>query len=249
MSRLTVRGWESFQHYKDRSPPWIKLHKTLLDNYEFQRLPLASRALAPMVWLLASESSDGSIDADIDKLAFRLHQSAEEIAEGLKYLIEKDFLIDASGALAGCLRDACLETEAETETDISLPEKKPAKQSAEPDGFAAFWALWPKHDRKAARGKCLDTWRRNKCEPMAGQILAHVRSLIASDQWRDHGGKFIPAPLVYLNKQQWDGAEVSSGNLDFWTLAGFANKWEAESAGCYARNASQFRNGCKAVAA
>ena len=32
---LTVRNWSDFQHYKDRSPPWIRLHRDLLDNYEF----------------------------------------------------------------------------------------------------------------------------------------------------------------------------------------------------------------------
>lgn len=57
--KLIPRRWSDFQHYKDRRPPWIKLHKALLDDREYQRLPLASRALAPMLWLLASESKDG----------------------------------------------------------------------------------------------------------------------------------------------------------------------------------------------
>ena len=51
-ARIRPKNWHSFQHYKDRDPTWIKLHKKLLDDYEFQSLPLASRALAPMLWLL-----------------------------------------------------------------------------------------------------------------------------------------------------------------------------------------------------
>jgi DNA-binding NarL/FixJ family response regulator len=31
----SVKNFERFQHYKDRSPPWIKLYNELLDDYEF----------------------------------------------------------------------------------------------------------------------------------------------------------------------------------------------------------------------
>ena len=60
--KLTPRNWDDFQHYKERRPVWIKLHKNLLDDYEFHCLPVASKALAPLLWLLASEYSDGTID-------------------------------------------------------------------------------------------------------------------------------------------------------------------------------------------
>jgi hypothetical protein len=40
---LKSKDWKEFQHYKDRSLLWIKLHRTLLDNAEFQRMPVASR--------------------------------------------------------------------------------------------------------------------------------------------------------------------------------------------------------------
>lgn len=119
-ARLHIKGWSDFQHYKDRSPPWIKLHKGLLDNYEYQMLPIASRALAPMLWLLASESEDGSIDGNPDKIAFRLRATRKEIEDGLRPLIEAGFLTpnkDASAALAMCTQEASLETEAERETE------------------------------------------------------------------------------------------------------------------------------------
>lgn len=129
--KLRVKGWADFQHYKDRSPPWIKLHKSLLDNYEYQSLPIASRALAPMLWLLASESADGSIDGDTKKLAFRLRCSAKEIDEGVKALIDAGFLVsegDASKPLATGEQLACLETEVETETEREVE----TESSAEP---------------------------------------------------------------------------------------------------------------------
>ncbi len=59
---LQPKNWAVFQHYKDRCPPWIKLHRDLLNDRSYMRLPIASKALAPMLWLLASESKDGVFD-------------------------------------------------------------------------------------------------------------------------------------------------------------------------------------------
>ena len=52
--RLVPKDWGKFQHYRNRRPPWINLHRHLLDNQRFMCLPLASRALAPMVLRIAA---------------------------------------------------------------------------------------------------------------------------------------------------------------------------------------------------
>ena len=106
MEYLRVKNWEQFQHYKDRSPSWIKLHKSILDNYEYQCLPLASRALAPMLWLLASEYEEGKIPADLNRIAFRVRVSVSDLQDALNPLISSGFFIgyqDASTMLAECL--------------------------------------------------------------------------------------------------------------------------------------------------
>lgn len=126
MANARVKKWEEFQHYKDRSPPWLKLHRSLLDDYAFQMLPIASKALAPMVWLLASDSKDGSFCIDIDFLCFRLRWPEKDIKDGLKPLIEKGFIEVDSESLAECLQGACLETEGERETE-KRKEAKPVK--------------------------------------------------------------------------------------------------------------------------
>lgn len=106
MMFLRIKHWETFQHYKDRNPTWIKLHKSLLDNFEYQSLPLASRALAPMLWLLASEYPDiskGLIEYNFKKIAFRLHTTEREVEDAVGPLIANGFLEvckDASGTLA-----------------------------------------------------------------------------------------------------------------------------------------------------
>jgi hypothetical protein len=115
--RLVPKNWEKFQHYRDRCPPWIKLHKDLLNDRAFMCLPIASKALAPLLWLLASESKDGSFDASVEELQFRLRISAKDITSGLEHLISNGFFLHASNVLAECLQDAIPEREGERETE------------------------------------------------------------------------------------------------------------------------------------
>jgi uncharacterized phage protein (TIGR02220 family) len=91
--KIAPKNWQTFQHYKDRNPTWIKLHKTLLDDFEYQSLPMASKALAPMLWLIASEHPEGVIDANPEKLAFRLRWPAPEIQDAIGPLIGKGFFV------------------------------------------------------------------------------------------------------------------------------------------------------------
>lgn len=121
---LRPKNWSEYQHYKDRNPPWIKLHRDLLNDRDFMCLPIASKAIAPLLWLLASEEKSGDFNANVAELAFRLRMTEKEINDGLKPLISKGFFVDASGVLAECLQDAIPETERETETKTKKIEKK-----------------------------------------------------------------------------------------------------------------------------
>jgi len=129
---LKPKNWAVFQHYKDRCPPWIKLHRDLLNDRAFMRLPIASKAIAPMLWLLASESKDGVFDGSLDELVFRLHITPKEYQDGVKPLIDNDFFILVSGVLAERKQVAIPETETEGETET----KKKATSVAPPSGVS-----------------------------------------------------------------------------------------------------------------
>lgn len=135
---LTPKNWSEFQHYSNRSPAWIKLHRKLLDDFEFSRLPVASRALAPLLWLLASEYESGQITASDDELAYRLRMSKKELADALSPLVDAGFFL-ASETLAECKQDACLEKEREE-------EKRKNIRAVSSDGFEKFKAEYPKRD-------------------------------------------------------------------------------------------------------
>jgi hypothetical protein len=102
-----VVNFEKYQHYKKRSPPWIKLHRRVFSNYEISQLPDNCKAHIFCIWLLASEHNNvlpwdeewisGQINADtkvdlelleanklIEKIKKRRKQSASKKKAGCK---------------------------------------------------------------------------------------------------------------------------------------------------------------------
>ena len=88
MKYLRVPNWEDYQHYKDRSPPWIKLHNQLLEDFEFCVLPDASKAHLTAIWMLASRTNN-KIPYDSGWIAQKI--SATEAVD-LETLLNSGFL-------------------------------------------------------------------------------------------------------------------------------------------------------------
>lgn len=203
--KITPKNWAEFQHYKDRAPPWIKLHKGLLDNFEFQSLPVASRALAPMLWLLASDHERGEIDAAPKKLAFRLRMTEREVTDALKPLIDNDFFVvsgDAIEVLADCKQDACLE-ERQRERQIRGREETETKAL----DFEKFWNAYPKKDGKK---DALSAWA--KVNTPIDTILSAIEKRRNTEDWTKSKGQFVPLPATWLNGKRWDDELTSFGS-------------------------------------
>lgn len=119
-----MKNWSEFQHYKDRNPPWIKLHRTLLDDYEFSCLQDASKAHLILIWLFASQR-DGLIPNQPKFLKMKLGLDKEP---NLKWFIDHGLLVveqDASKTLAARLQDAPLEEERREENNKNTVGLKP----------------------------------------------------------------------------------------------------------------------------
>jgi hypothetical protein len=58
-----VKNWRQFQHYRDRNPPWIKLHFAMLSSADWVTLDDSSRVLAVACMLIASRN-EGVIPSD-----------------------------------------------------------------------------------------------------------------------------------------------------------------------------------------
>jgi len=106
---VRIRNWEKFQHYRHRSPPWIKLHRGVLDDDAFQALAGDDAKLLINLWLLASEA-EGSLKTTSKTLAWRLRvASTRSVSNGLTRLVSALFITltdDAGNVLAECLQDA-----------------------------------------------------------------------------------------------------------------------------------------------
>ena len=143
---IEVIGWGDFQHYKDRDPPWIKLHRKVLDNYEFSRLQDASKAHLMGLWLLAARHHN-QIPADPDWIAQRIGATSPV---DIETLVAKGFIKvhgeveqNASNGLAKCpsradARSRETEAERETETEASTPAREEPPNSQRSRMLARF---------------------------------------------------------------------------------------------------------------
>jgi hypothetical protein len=133
---FSVKNFDRFQHYKDRSPPWIKLYNELLDDYAFSALPDASKFHLVAIWLLASRT-DNRIPYDPVWVAARISARNRVDLDGLA---QAGFIIAISDATedgAARKQDASKpldQRRVETETEESI-SPSPKRASRLPDDW------------------------------------------------------------------------------------------------------------------
>ena len=91
---IRVCNWRKFQHYAKRNPPWIKLHRQLLDDREWQELEDGPARLLVELWLLGSEGDPGgSVPLSVEDLSWRLRKhDASTLLAFLEVLVAKGFV-------------------------------------------------------------------------------------------------------------------------------------------------------------
>lgn len=123
---MRVKNWRKFQHFKDRSPPWIKLYRDLLDDLDWHELPPQSAKALVMIWLIASEN--GGELPDLKTLAFRLRLKEDQtksIISSLSHWLEQG---DITPISEGPQSDS---TEGEGETEKEVEKEREARKRAE----------------------------------------------------------------------------------------------------------------------
>jgi hypothetical protein len=112
---MRIKNWKKFQHFKDRRPPWIKLHREILEQRDINAISDKSFRVLVLLWLLASEDEDknGNLP-EMEDIAFRLRMKEKEITQSLQ---ELGAWIDYSDIkeISDRYQDVPTETEAETE--------------------------------------------------------------------------------------------------------------------------------------
>ena len=119
---VRIRNWKKFQHFKDRSPPWVKLYRDILDDPDWHDLPAEAAKALVMMWVIASEdeTKEGRLP-DSKKLAFRLRISEKSLktimSQASQWLIQDDISVISEGYQVDAPERAGEETETETETE------------------------------------------------------------------------------------------------------------------------------------
>lgn len=124
---------------------------------------------------------------------------------GTKKQTESTF--EANGSKTEAKRKQNEASEKQEQTESKKENKKEnkienKKKSYDADGFAAFWAAYPK---KAGKADALKAW--NKLAPdvvLQEQMGKALEVQKQSQQWRKDGGQYIPMPATWLNGRRWE---------------------------------------------
>ncbi len=204
MACIRIKGFSKFQHFKDRSPPWVKLYRDILDDPDWHELDGESAKTLVMLWLIASEDeTKQGLLPDNRKLRFRLRTTEKALEQSLAKLSHWLEQVDI-GAISDSYQLDAPERAGE-ETEERRGETEPCSPSASEsadDGFADFWEQYPKKVAKPAAEKA---WRKVKpSKQLLADLMAGLERQKASADWQKDGGRFIPHPATWLNGRRWD---------------------------------------------
>lgn len=164
-----VVNFEKFQHYGDRTPPWIKFHASVLVNYEFGQLSDTSKAHLVLIWVLASQKGN-KLPYDESWISTRIQAKSKINLKEFERLgfIEcyHDADTNASNALASIKSTFLLEERRE--------EKEEEKEKEEKEFF-----MCPHEELlKTFHETCTDLNRVHK--------LTDARNAALKARWKDH---------------------------------------------------------------
>ena len=135
---IRIRNWSKHQHFKDRTPPWIKLYRDILDDPDWHGLSGDDAKTLVGLWLVASEDETrtGALP-NSRKLAFRLRITESELNQQLNRMHSWLERVDIIG-ISSQHQHATPETETEGEKEkATVHSAAPTAQDAiaVPDGL------------------------------------------------------------------------------------------------------------------
>jgi hypothetical protein len=190
---MKVKNWKTFQHFKDRKPPWIKLHRDILDRRDIMMISPSSFRLLTFLWLLAAEdaSMNGNLP-EIEDISFRLRMETKDIVPLLQELtpwIEDIDIKPISSRYQVGLPETETETETykpETEIEGDSPKKareklsdeewmlsiktNPAYEGIDITREIAKCGMWCDTHRKQISRKRIVNWLNRIDKPFNGKI-------------------------------------------------------------------------------
>lgn len=148
-----IKNWAEFQHYRDRSPPWIKLHRNLLTSRTWVALSSEGRVLAIASMMLAADT-DNKIPADPDylrRVAYLDFTPDLQALADVQFIefIDNDgnLLADASKLLANASSEERRGEERQRRAEQSRPMSSSKANPTAVDRIFDHWRSVHGHDR------------------------------------------------------------------------------------------------------
>lgn len=193
MEYIKVTNWDKYQQYKDRDPKWIKVYRDLLDDYEFNALPDASKFHLMGIWLLAAKIGN-EIPADPKWIATRI---GSQTPIKLEILVSASFLTMYTRDQESVQICTDLYVETETEEDKSREETETETETARAHAHVRaqsdeqpsspheeFQSVWNAmaDSTKTPSGKT----QIPRCESMSKKRRDALTLRLKDPWWRDH---------------------------------------------------------------
>ena len=196
MNYLVLRNWGEFQHYKDRNPPWIKFHNSILDDYIFCKMPDAHKWHIVASFLLASRT-ENRIPADSAWISAKIGATSKVsiddlLASGMFELIQDD-----SGASVSVEHDA-------SKVLVSEEKRREENINTLDQGFSDFWGIVP--NKHGSKSKAQEKFRQIAKSISVATLLSHART------WRSmadaENGSYTPHrnlhATTWLTQRRWE---------------------------------------------
>jgi hypothetical protein len=201
MRHFSVKNFDRFQHYKDRSPPWIKLYNELLDDYAFGQLSDQTKFHLVAIWLLASRT-ENKIPHDPQWIAARINAKNRVDLDALE---KAGFIVvsqDAPEGVDGVGQNASKALDQRREEERQRREEQKAIEAE----FEGFWAVYP---RRVGKGDARRAFMKAREKADLATLVAGVKRMPpASDP------KFIPHASTWLNGERWLDGMATAKPID-----------------------------------
>lgn len=213
MRYLAVKNYERFQHYKDRRPPWIKYHVSLLDDYELCHMSYGAQLVYDRLLLIAART-DNNIPNDPEHISRDVRIDTETVTDALQNLLDAGFLVvserkrAASKAIARRKQNAEPETETETETEADTETEKNAADLGAERQVRDVYDHWrQKRGKRDKRYDKISPNRRQKIKARLAEFsadeLKQAIDNVALDTWAERA-KHDDITTLFGNREKVD---------------------------------------------
>ena len=209
---ITIKNWEKYQTYRPSRPTegrWKKLHQSFFSDFHVRKLTEIERFRLLAIFAFTDLESGTLEVSGVDELCHMIGCKSILLSKFGHFISYDDSTVNQKGSTVN-------QKGSQSRVDKSRVDKIRLEKTRL-DLFASWWELYPAGGgRKKQIEDCQIKWL-ELCKDGfdIDLVMEATGKATACREWLEDGGKYIPAPLVWLNQSRWlddygDG-DVSEG--------------------------------------